>query len=89
MKMIEHGNTVNTVPWDAITLTHLTRTPLRASRGALGDLLMLSPARSISTESIPVWADDIPQSFLRGLADAEAGRIVDIERAHSEKPPGE
>jgi predicted transcriptional regulator len=35
-------------------------------------------------------ADDswIPESFLRGMADFEAGRFVDMETALTQKPPG-
>jgi predicted transcriptional regulator len=35
-------------------------------------------------------ADDswIPESFLRGMADFEAGRVVDMETALTHKPPG-
>ena len=35
-------------------------------------------------------ADDtwIPESFLQGMADFEAGRFVDMETALTQKPPG-
>jgi len=35
-------------------------------------------------------ADDswIPESFLKGMADIEAGRVVDMETALTQKPPG-
>jgi hypothetical protein len=29
----------------------------------------------------------IPESFFRGLADCENGRVIDMERAMDEKPP--
>jgi hypothetical protein len=29
----------------------------------------------------------IPESFFRGLADCENGRVVDMDRAMDEKPP--
>ena len=34
-------------------------------------------------------ADDswIPESFLQGMADIEAGRVVDMETALTQKPP--
>jgi predicted transcriptional regulator len=35
-------------------------------------------------------ADDswIPESFRQGMADIEAGRVVDMETALTQKPPG-
>ena len=35
-------------------------------------------------------ADDswIPESFLKGMADIDAGRVVDMETALTQKPPG-
>jgi len=35
-------------------------------------------------------ADDswVPESFRQGMADIEAGRVVDMETALREKPPG-
>ena len=43
---------------------------------------------STGFEIVPV-DDEIPASFWVGLADIKAGRIVDVDRAHHEAPPGE
>jgi hypothetical protein len=48
------------------------------------------PASDQNAKSVAVSVDikPIPESFWRGLADCESGRVVDMERAMKEKPPG-
>ena len=41
----------------------------------------------VATSGTPQVDVEIPASFLRGLADCEAGRVVDMERAMNEPPP--
>lgn len=33
--------------------------------------------------------DEIPQSFLSAMDDFEAGRVIDLDRALEDKPPGD
>ena len=40
-----------------------------------------------TTTAVEVSQIDLPESFLAGLADYEAGRIVDMERALEDEPP--
>jgi hypothetical protein len=37
--------------------------------------------------AIQIDIKPIPESFFRGMADCENGRVVDMERAMDEKPP--
>jgi predicted transcriptional regulator len=41
-------------------------------------------------DAVLAEADDswIPESFIQGMADIEAGRVVDMETALTQKPPG-
>ena len=49
----------------------------------------LSPAERAQVAKFVVEQDDswIPDSFKRGMADAEAGRLVDMDTALSSAPP--
>jgi len=59
--------------WDYVEQRTATRAPINLTRTL--DYLFIS-------------AQTVPQSFFDSLADFEAGRIVDIEIALNEPPPG-
>jgi predicted transcriptional regulator len=54
------------------------------------ELKSLSPAQRMEVVDAVLAGDDswIPASFLQGMADFEAGRVVDMETALTQKPPG-
>jgi hypothetical protein len=49
----------------------------------------LSPAERAQVTKYVVENDDswIPESFKRGMADAESGRVIDMEAALHDAPP--
>jgi hypothetical protein len=54
------------------------------------ELNALPLAQRLEVVDAVLDADDswIPESFLQGMADIEAGRVVDMETALTQKPPG-
>jgi hypothetical protein len=46
-------------------------------------LIALNPPASSTATSFTI----VPDSFLKGLADCDAGRVVDMEKAMEEPPP--
>ena len=54
------------------------------------ELNSLPLAQRLEVVDAVLEADDswIPESFLQGMADIEAGRVVDMETALTQKPPG-
>ncbi len=54
------------------------------------ELKSLSPAQRMKVVDAVLDEDDswVPESFLQGMADIEAGRVVDMETALTQKPPG-
>jgi predicted transcriptional regulator len=53
------------------------------------ELNALPLAQRLEVVDAVLDADDswIPESFLKGMADIEAGRVVDMETALTQKPP--
>jgi predicted transcriptional regulator len=49
---------------------------------------LISPGRKVARVGRPAVRDDIPSSFLQGLKDIAAGRVVDMEKALHEPHPG-
>ena len=54
------------------------------------ELNSLPQAQRMEVVDAVLNADDswISESFLQGMADIEAGRVVDMETALTQKPPG-
>jgi hypothetical protein len=54
------------------------------------ELKLLPPAQRMKVVDAVLEEDDswVPESFLQGMADIEAGRVVDMETALTQKPPG-
>ncbi len=54
------------------------------------ELKSLPPAQRMEVVDALLDEDDswVPESFLQGMADIEAGRVVDMETALTQKPPG-
>ena len=54
------------------------------------ELNALPLAQRLEVVDAVLDADDswVPESFRQGMADIEAGRVVDMETALREKPPG-
>ena len=59
--------------WDYVDQRTATATPV---------------ARTRTLSYLSVRTETVPQSFFDSLADFEAGRVVDIEIALNEPPPG-
>jgi hypothetical protein len=53
----------------------------------VGSFELEPPFTIASLSSASPQPIEIPDSFLRGLADCDAGRVVDMERAIEEPPP--
>lgn len=70
-------------------LTITTPPPAIDSRNESAFVMRVSGmAQSVTTTT--VWVDvsqSMPESFLAGWADYQAGRVVDMERALGDKPP--
>ncbi len=54
------------------------------------ELNALPQAQRMEVVDAVLSADDswVPESFRQGMADIEAGRVVDMETALTQKPPG-
>jgi predicted transcriptional regulator len=54
------------------------------------ELNALPLAQRLEVVDAVLDADDswVPESFKQGMADIEAGRVVDMETALTQKPPG-
>ncbi len=54
------------------------------------ELNALPLAQRLEVVDAVLDADDswIPESFIQGMADIEAGRVVDMETALTQRPPG-
>jgi hypothetical protein len=57
-----------------------------------GPRIQISPLNLVRGEAVcgvtQINTEPIPESFFRGLADCEAGRVVEMDRAMNESPPG-
>jgi hypothetical protein len=51
-------------------------------------MTMIDPSDAVESTSM-VLDLEVPDSFWKGLADCDAGRVVDFERALEEDPPNQ
>jgi hypothetical protein len=70
-----------------ITITPENPHPIVSSPGVEFDSRILVDTAIGRSAAIRIDVKIIPESFLRGMADCENGRVIDMERAMDEKPP--
>jgi predicted transcriptional regulator len=57
------------------------------AQGAIKQFKALPPKQQAEVAKIVVESDWIPESFKRGMADAESGRFADMETVLTNTPP--
>ena len=69
-------------------MTITTPAPSIDSRNESAFVMRVSgPAQSVTTAVWVEVSESLPESFLAGWADYQAGRVVDMERALEDEPP--
>jgi hypothetical protein len=70
-----------------ITLYDKPSEPLGFStNGVRFQLSLRVESQTVKSSTTQIEIQPVPESFLKGLADCEAGRVVDMERALEEPP---
>ena len=70
-----------------ITIIQENPIPSFSAAGAEFDSQVLIDKATGQSGAIPIDVKIIPDSFWEGLADCDAGRVVDMDRAMNEPPP--